>query len=133
MVYADYSFYSNDYYGSSIPESDFNFLAARASDYIDYITMGRAAEKADLLSVKKCCCALAEAYQTIEKARTASISDNGELASQTVGSWSQTYHSGTETAAIYEGQLYGIAQRYLVATNLLYRGGGCQCQCFHTL
>ena len=127
MAYASYEFYTMDYFGDAVPVSDFPRLAERASEYIDYITRGKAAKCADLAPIQKACCALAEHYQVIDKARAAAASENGELAAQTVGSWSKTYRSGTETAKEYEAQLYSIAQRYLLPTGLLYRGGGCSC------
>ena len=51
MVYADYDFYTNEYFGRAISEDDFPRLALRGSQYIDYITQGRAGAKADLEAV----------------------------------------------------------------------------------
>ena len=38
MAYADYDFYTTSYFGSVVPEADFDRLAARASDFIDTLT-----------------------------------------------------------------------------------------------
>lgn len=139
MVYADYSYYNNVYWGNSIKEEDWPRLATRASSFIDYITMGRAAKHAGLDAVKLACCALADDYQTIEAARmlankslssAASAGDSGELQSQSVGSWSKTYRSGgssakealsaTESAQV---ALMATAQMYLAGTGLLRARG----------
>lgn len=139
MVYADYAFYADTYFGRAISEADFPRLALRGSQYIDYITQGRAEAQAELEAVKMCCCELAEQIQTVETARelaqkslAAGAADGAELQSETVGSWSRSYRSGGDSAksagqAAAEGQaaLYGIAGRYLAGTGLLYRGGRC--------
>lgn len=129
MAYASYEFYAHNFMGSAIPCDDFPRLSERASEYLDYITRGRAAQESHLPALQKACCALAEYYQVIENARNAALT--GEITSQTVGGWSRTYRSGTEVAKEYDAQLHAIAQRYLMATGLLYRGGGSPC--FHTL
>jgi hypothetical protein len=139
MVYADYSYYTNVYWGSSITETDWPRMATRASAFIDYATMGRAAKHADLDAVKLACCALADDYQTIDAARalanrslsaTDGSGETGELQSQTVGSWSKTYRSGgssakealsaTESA---QAALMATAQMYLAGTKLLRARG----------
>lgn len=135
MVYADYDFYTNEYFGRAISEADFPRLALRGSQYIDYITQGRAEDKADLEAVKMCCCELAEQYQAIDaakQARVESLSDEYvELQSETTGTWSRSYGNTADMAvkisADAKESLYGIAQQYLSRTGLLYRGGGCSC------
>lgn len=98
MIYADYDYYVNSYFGRSIQEDDFLRFALRASQYIDYITMGKAEARADLEAVKMCCCALAEKYQSIEMAE---IEEKGK------------------------SELYRTAQQHLAPTGILYRGGRC--------
>lgn len=136
MIYADYDYYCNEYFGNSIKEADFQRLALHASQYIDYITRGRA--RADIEEVKMCCCALAEQQQTIETAKelaraslSAGAAGGAEVQSETVGSWSRSYRSTGEIAqAVAEIEENGktaqldIARRYLTNTGLLYRGGG---------
>lgn len=110
MPYADYSFYKSDYLGESITEADFPALALRASDYLDRITFGRASEYADIKKLlAKACCAVAEQWQT---------DANGVIASQSVGSWSQSYAQSQDTA---ESRLYKAAAMYLDMTGLLVR------------
>ena len=105
MAYADYEYYKDTYLGTAIKEADFPRLALRASSFLDYYTQGRAAQNVDLDALKMACCAVAEQYQYVDTAQslaqkslTASLETDGELQSQTVGSWSKTYRSGGETA-----------------------------------
>lgn len=141
MAYADYEYYTTTYLGTAIKEDDFPRLSLRASSFLDYYTQGRAAQNADLDALKMACCAVAEQYQYVDTAQslaqkslTASLETDGELQSQTVGSWSKTYRSGGETAqqaatAAQTAQvsLAAAARQYLAGTGLLYRGRGCGC------
>lgn len=139
MAYADYEYYTTTYLGSAIKEEDFPRLAMRASSFLDYYTQGRAAQNADMDALKMACCAIADQYQYIDTAQalaqkslTASLESDGELQSQTVGSWSKTYRSGGDSAQqalssvqTAKASLSSIAQQYLAGTGLLYRGRGC--------
>lgn len=82
-VYADYTYYTDTYKGNSITEYDFDRLILRASVYLDQITGGQATAYDPADSVKMAACAVAEAWQINEQ--------GGELASQSVGSWSRSY------------------------------------------
>ena len=46
MAYADYTYYTDTFLGTAVKESDFPRLALRASSYLDYYTMGKAAKNA---------------------------------------------------------------------------------------
>lgn len=141
MAYADYEYYTTTYLGAAIKEDDFPRLALRASSFLDYYTQGRAAKNSDLDALKMACCAVAEQYQYIDTAQalaqkslSASLESDGELQSQTVGSWSKTYRSGGDSAQqalssvqTAQATLSSIAQQYLDGTGLLYRGRGCCC------
>ena len=141
MAYADFEYYANTYLGTAIEYNDFSRLSLRASAFLDYYTQGRAAKNAELDALKMCCCAIAEQYQYIDTAKalaqksiTSSLENNGELQSQTVGSWSKTYRSGGDSAQqalssvqAAQSALTAIAQQYLAGTGLLYRGRGCCC------
>lgn len=136
-MYADYAFYSDVFLGDLIPPGEFNKYATRASDFIDYFTMGKAKKHADLVEVKKCCCALAEQYLTIGTIRAATaakVTSDGIIASETVGSHSRSFRTGadgTQAVTAETAELANIARRYLMPTGLLYRGiGGCDC-CTH--
>ena len=134
-MYADYEFYVSCYYGTMIAEDDFCPLAKRASEFIDYITGNQAhkafagTDEAKIKAIRKCCCALAEQYVTIDRmkeAAAATFQSGGEIQSETVGSHSRTFRSGTETSAAVaaaNGQLGVLARHYLCPVGLLYRGG----------
>jgi hypothetical protein len=140
MVYADFDFYQNDYFGQTIQESDFPRLALRASAFLDYYTQGRAEAHADLPALKMACCELAEQYAVIDaanaaatKAASETMEGGAEVQSESVGSWSKSYRSGgsTATEALTVAQnaksaLADIARRHLAGTGLLYRGGCCR-------
>ena len=75
-----------------------------------------------------------QAKALAQKSITSSLGNNGELQSQTVGSWSKTYRSGGDSAQqalssvqAAQSALTAIAQQYLAGTGLLYRGRGCCC------
>lgn len=141
MTYADYEYYTTTYLGTAIKEDDFPRLSLRASSFLDYYTQGRAEKNSNLDALKMACCAIAEQYQYIDTAqalaqKSLSISlesrENGELQSQTVGSWSKSYRSGGDSAAqaanaaaASRSMLSSTAAQYLAGTGLLYRGGGC--------
>ena len=141
MAYADYEYYTTTYLGTAIKEDDFPRLSLPASSFLDYYTQGRAAQNPDLDALKMACCAIAEQYQYIDTAQalaqkslSASLESDGELQSQTVGSWSKTYRSGGDSAqqalsSVHTAQaaLGSVVQQYLAGTGLLYRGRGCCC------
>lgn len=137
MIYADYSFYCNDYMGV-IDGATFQRLVVRASSFIDYITGGKAAHNSELVAVKMCCCALVDKYAAIESASdfasrdlaAALMKNEPELKSESVGSYSRTLATAGEsaTAAIAAADnaralLNRTCQEYLAHTGLLYRGG----------
>ena len=131
MIYADYNFYVSSFYGNVIPEEEYAAAALRASQFLDYYTQNRVKDNADLEAVKMACCALAEEYYAIETAQRLAVQTDGEMQSQTVGSYSVTYRSKADTArtiaAEARGRMVAIARQHLAHTGLLYRGGGAVC------
>lgn len=137
MIYADYAYYTANYFGSVIPQDAYDAVAMRASRFLDYYTMNRAKDHADREEVKMACCALAEEYHTIftaQKLTQQAAETTGEMQSQTVGSYSVTYRSAgdaaktmAELSAQAQSRLAAVARQYLAYTGLLYRGGGCGC------
>lgn len=138
MSYADFDFYSNEYYGRAVNAEDFPRLAARASAFLDYCTMNRAKSYQDLPELKMACCALADQYLAIETAQyaaqkslSASAETTGaEVSSETVGSWSKSYRSGGESASSAlkatlnsQSALIETARMYMGHTGLLQARG----------
>ena len=139
MAYADYTYYTDSFLGTAIAAADFPRLALRASDFLDYYTLGKAEGATDEKTVDalaKACCAIAEEMQSDAQAKAvaakaasaALAATGGEVKSETVGSWSQSYTTSADYAksstsnADAKAAYAGIAQEYLVNTGLLYRG-----------
>ncbi len=140
MVYADFAYYSGTYMGT-VSEENFPRLAVRASSFLDYYTLNKAENNADLDAVKMCCCALVDKYAVIEAAQALAMKNlanaagnDAEVKSETVGGYSRTLATGGESAlsalSATDGAKKLLAEtcmEYLAHTGLLYRGGGCRC------
>ena len=115
MSYADYDFYKNTYKGK-LSEEDFSFLAERASDlidgYTDYFIVRYGFDSLSdevKLRVKKCCCALADAFKT---AGTYDVSgSHGAVTSEKVGDYSVSYASSSTVS--YGQNIENILFMYL--------------------
>lgn len=136
-MYASYEFYNTEYMGAPMTEEEFERAAKKASQYLDYYTMGRAKDSKGLEALSMACCALAEQYFEIDallgRAKKSALSaDSAAKKSETVGSYSVTYQSAEEISkSAYERaeelkkKLPETVKLYLLGTGLLYRGGGC--------
>jgi hypothetical protein len=116
MAYTDYAFYTNEYYGDVVPETDFPKYADRASDRVDEITFDRLADGLSSDSrankkVQKAVCSVAEALYQIDSVKNALLNNLGTVetedgkvtgktvSSVTAGSESITYSTGTSDAS----------------------------------
>lgn len=119
MAYADYEFYQDVYLGALIARDDFPRLAERASDYIYAYTQGISDRVSgrDLDMVKKATCAVAEVLQDEWNMTASAYASGGKLASESVGSWSQSY----STAALSDTEIEYLVKRKLDAM-MLYLG-----------
>lgn len=147
MAYCDYKFYTTEYFGNQIAEADFPRLIDRASDKLDFITMGNikrySVDEEIEKKVKKSACALAEILneiETYEKASRESVgfeqTENGmkgkvitsmssgsESISYAVNSSSTTLVGATMTDKKAREQLFlDTVREYLSDTGLLYAG-----------
>jgi len=104
MALATYRFYTDTYRGNAITSSDdFDRLILRAERYLDSVKTVEVLPDTD--DVKMAQCAVAEEWQTNER--------GGELQSQSVGSWSQSFAASgksnerrmMEAAALYIGYM----------------------------
>lgn len=120
MAYADYQFYTEKYYGDTVPESDFPKYAERASDRIDAITFDRLIdglpenERAQT-KVKKAVCAAADTLYQIDQIKKASMDtvgtvtrEDGTVVSKAVSSIS----SGSESISFATGTFGGTESIY---------------------
>lgn len=120
MAYADYQFYTEKYYGDTVPESDFQKYAERASDRIDAITFDRLVnefpeEERAVTKVKKSVCAVADALYQIDQIKKASMEsvgtvtrEDGTVVSKAVSSIS----SGSESISYATGSFGGAESIY---------------------
>ena len=142
MAYADYQFYTEKYYGDTVPDDSIDNYLEKASDRIDTITFDRLVdglpenERAQT-KVKKAVCAVADALYQIDRIKKSSMEsvgtvtrEDGTVVSKAVssvssGSESISYATGSSggTESIY-GQaaidkkvesvlLYQVAMEYL--------------------
>lgn len=115
MIYANYDYYKEKFCGTLIPQDNFPYFAARASEYIDWQTFGRLEKvipgEYDA-KVRNCCCALAETEY--------SFSQKSDISSEKNGSYSVTY--STKSSADHNAEKSRIVALYLGNTGLLYRG-----------
>ena len=120
MSYADYQFYTEKYYGDTVPESDFPKYVERSSDRIDAITFDRLVngfpeEERAVTKVKKAVCAVADALYQIDQIKKASIEsvgtvtrEDGTVVSKAVSSIS----SGSESISFATGSSGGAESIY---------------------
>lgn len=114
MIYADYDYYLNEYFGNSISDADFPRLSRQASAYIDTVTYGSAEKATDSKVIAKLsdtCCAVAEVMYKQEQ--------GGEVASESNHSVSRTYVTSGKSV---ECRMYDAAALYLSNTGLMYAG-----------
>lgn len=116
MAYTDYAFYTNEYYGDVVPETDFPKYADLASDRIDTITFDRLVDGIPSDSrankkVQKAVCSVTEALYQIDSIKNTLLNNLGTVetedgkvtgktvSSVTAGSESITYSTGMSDAS----------------------------------
>lgn len=125
MIYIDYSYYTDEYGGCLIPESDFKLTAGKASERINAATFGRlenGISEAYSEKIKRCCCELAE---NIHKYGNMQVSESGAVSSEKIGSYSIEYQSTAEqlsAVSALDDACDDVIRRHLGRTGLLYRG-----------
>ena len=125
-MYADYSYYMDTYYGDVFTdETTYNRYASRASDFLDYVTMGKLAgnlpsDEPSLNKIKKAVCVAAEELKAIDQRRAEidgastgavrSISSGGESVSFELSAMDQAITAGASAVNAY---LYDKVRIYL--------------------
>lgn len=118
--YADYTFYTDEYHGTSIAEADFPALALKATAAIDRFTFNRAVSETDadiVEKIKLAMCAVAEEYQSIE----ASDGEDG-ISSETVGRHSVSYIASASKSRSNDQRVEDAMGLWLGVTGLLFKG-----------
>lgn len=124
-AYVDYTYYTTTYDGSAISAAEFTAYANRASAYIDYVTMDRAAtfmrlvspspeETALISKVKNAVCAVADQFKNYDAI------GGGSISSESVGSHSVSY--ATADRKVYAANVSNAAEIYLAHSGLMFRG-----------
>jgi hypothetical protein len=118
-VYADYLFYTEQFGGTAIAQSDFDRLARQASFTIDQLTFERAGsiitadDNNDLIErIQLATCAVAEEIQRQDQ--------GGAITSERVGNYAVTY--AVFPAMSNQTRLSSTARVYLGSSGLMFRG-----------
>ena len=110
----------------SIPDN-FNNLVIEASNYINHKTFGRIDKDNVLEQVQYVTCLIID----LQDEENTKISEIGNLKSQNIEGWSESYSTPEEIKADYEDKKYSTLKQYLwnvIGTDgnpLLYCGMGC--------
>lgn len=135
-AYADYTYYTDTFGGSLIPEVDFNRSVMTAGLYIDQFTYGNITDgnKGDIKGLQDCACDMAESvYKMLYS--SAAASGGGEKKSETIDGYSVSYvtsqKDGEDIRTALSRNLYAIATLYLSGSGLLFAGVNdcCDYQC----
>lgn len=104
--------YEEDYkklLGTKDVPSNFNNLAIQASNYINYNTHNRIDKDNPSERVKYVTCLIVNLIQEEQS----KLSEIGNLKSQNIEGWSETYATPEEIKADYKNRKYEILKRYL--------------------
>lgn len=123
-MYATYEYYTAVYFGNALTEAEFLEFSVRASSFLDYYTRGKSKRNPDADELKMACCAIAEQYGIVKRVSASSV--QGEVQSESVGSWSRTYRSSADLAVEAQNKIVSLARQHLAGSGLLYRGGCCR-------
>lgn len=98
MAYADYTFYTAEFYGNKMSEAEYPYFAERASEYLDSLSFA----ETDEISLAKACCACAEIMYSAQPEK--------QITTEKVGDYSVSYAQTQTTVA---DELFKTASRYL--------------------
>lgn len=125
-AYADYSFYTTTYKGSTIPFDQFERLALEASAEVDYQTFERASvvvieavEAALIEKIKMATCSIADLLFVIEQEGKGKT---GTVSGERVGDYSVNYAVSGDATATKSQRIENALRRWLGHTGLLFRG-----------
>lgn len=123
-MYADYSFYQGTYLGSLLTENQWVTASREADAWLDRLTFGRLQRGAPADdAVRMACCAVAEASYRWHQAETERVPG---MTSFSNDGYSESYTTGTDSAAQQEADILAAADLYLPRSHpLRYAGGDC--------
>lgn len=133
MAYADFGYYQDFFLGKLITDMEtFRTLSERASEYIDMVTFCKI--NTDVLKdksveklIKKCTCAVAEAYYIYDITQLNDGNITGAKTSESIGQYSVSWANPLDsleslTGGSFPSYLKKICIKYLGCTDLMYRG-----------
>ena len=122
----DFSFYTETYHGTQIPEESFGIWADRADYKLDALTFARHRDE-DLPAwvqtrVNMALCAIAELLYSRETGGTAdAAAPAAGIAEERVGSHTVKYRDAISAEQALSAQIRSLASAYLLPTGLLNR------------
>lgn len=109
VLNVDYEYYTNTFYGVSIPEALFNSMAFKAKALVNQFVSGKDTGEYEE-ELKAAMCAVAEVLCQ-EHVRDGKASENTD-----------GYSVSFDTSKSVEDKAYSAARAFLIHTGLLYRG-----------
>ena len=133
MAYADFGYYQDFFLGKLITDMEqFRTFSERASEYIDMVTFCRIntevlKDKSVEKLIKKCTCAVAEAYYIYDINQLNDGNVTGAKTSESIGQYSVSWANPldsleTLTGGNFPSYLRKLCIRYLGTTGLMFRG-----------
>ena len=121
---ADYSFYTETYHGTLIPEEEFPFWLGRADARLEELTFGRCFRTelpaAVQTRVSLAECAIADVLFSSDTA-AGGLTAGTAISEEKVGSHSVKYNDAVTAAQALSSQIRSLASAYLLTTGLLNR------------
>lgn len=116
MIYADFNYYKDFFYGKAIPNQEsFDSAAVEAGAYLDRFTFGKTIR--DMEPVKNAFCAVAEVvYRQTEAENT------GVVSGESVGNHSVSYAVSAKSSRDWAEEKARCLRLYLANTGVLYGG-----------
>ena len=129
LQYADYRYYVESYYGTTITEDSFPTVMRDASAFIREITANRVGRDAIPDDVKDASCAVADVIQAEDDRISSTENGDGrEIKSENTDGYSVSYVTevtdGQSREEVLWNKKYQAARPYLIHTGLLYLGVG---------
>lgn len=133
MAYTTYAFYTTEYFGTAISDTDFDMWLSRATDELNYLTFNRITDEVLTefsVPIQKATCTIMDLLFRIDDAtQKANSTDDSNVKSKSAGNESITYvNSSTVISAVLADKraqyslMRNSISKYLASTSLLYPG-----------
>ncbi len=120
----DYTFYTDTYHGTLIPEEDFPFYIGKADARLEELTYGHCFSEdlpaATQTRVSLSECAIADTLFSFDSASASPIAA-AAISEEKVGSHSVKYNDAVSASQALASQIRSLASAYLLTTGLLNR------------